>query len=187
MLSAQERAHVAQVWDLIAGHEAAFGAELLLRWVEAGFPGSQGGGHRGWGPESEGRARLGFRVSGSCRRRKDPARPPSLTDRLHQALHGLSQHQDLLQAPGRLPRRGSAADPRTTRARGGGRGRAAHRPPARRPEPARRPARASATRGPRQLPCEPAPAAVEWAPRGWVKGESGCRRPPLTRPSSHSC
>uniref|UniRef100_A0A8C8Y0L4 Hemoglobin subunit mu n=1 Tax=Panthera leo TaxID=9689 RepID=A0A8C8Y0L4_PANLE len=30
MLSAQERAHVAQVWDLIAGHEAAFGAELLL-------------------------------------------------------------------------------------------------------------------------------------------------------------
>ncbi|XP_030156766.1 hemoglobin subunit mu [Lynx canadensis] len=31
MLSAQERAHVAQVWDLIAGHEAAFGAELLLR------------------------------------------------------------------------------------------------------------------------------------------------------------
>ncbi|KAM9584065.1 hemoglobin subunit mu [Trichechus inunguis] len=31
MLSAQERAHVAQVWDLIAGHEAHFGAELLLR------------------------------------------------------------------------------------------------------------------------------------------------------------
>ncbi|XP_037360519.1 hemoglobin subunit mu [Talpa occidentalis] len=31
MLSAQERAHVAQVWDLIAGHEAPFGAELLLR------------------------------------------------------------------------------------------------------------------------------------------------------------
>uniref|UniRef100_A0A8C0K963 Hemoglobin subunit mu n=1 Tax=Canis lupus dingo TaxID=286419 RepID=A0A8C0K963_CANLU len=31
MLSAQERAQVAQVWDLIAGHEAAFGAELLLR------------------------------------------------------------------------------------------------------------------------------------------------------------
>nr|XP_010949220.1 hemoglobin subunit mu [Camelus bactrianus] len=34
MLSAQERAHIAQVWDLIAGHEAPFGAELLLR-----FPG----------------------------------------------------------------------------------------------------------------------------------------------------
>ncbi|EPY85329.1 Hemoglobin subunit mu [Camelus dromedarius] len=31
MLSAQERAHIAQVWDLIAGHEAPFGAELLLR------------------------------------------------------------------------------------------------------------------------------------------------------------
>ncbi|KAJ1067536.1 hypothetical protein CapIbe_020307 [Capra ibex] len=31
MLSAQERAHIAQVWDLIAGHEASFGAELLLR------------------------------------------------------------------------------------------------------------------------------------------------------------
>ncbi|XP_045045601.1 hemoglobin subunit mu isoform X2 [Desmodus rotundus] len=31
MLNAQERAHVAQVWDLIAGHEAHFGAELLLR------------------------------------------------------------------------------------------------------------------------------------------------------------
>ncbi|MBV97903.1 Hemoglobin subunit mu, partial [Eschrichtius robustus] len=31
MLSAQERAHVTQVWDLIAGHEAPFGAELLLR------------------------------------------------------------------------------------------------------------------------------------------------------------
>lgn len=32
MLSASERAHIAQVWDLIAGHEAPFGAELLLRW-----------------------------------------------------------------------------------------------------------------------------------------------------------
>ncbi|XP_049760350.1 LOW QUALITY PROTEIN: hemoglobin subunit mu [Elephas maximus indicus] len=31
MLSAQERAHVAQVWDLIARHEAHFGEELLLR------------------------------------------------------------------------------------------------------------------------------------------------------------
>ncbi|XP_007955632.1 hemoglobin subunit mu [Orycteropus afer afer] len=31
MLSAQERARVMQVWDLIAGHEAQFGAELLLR------------------------------------------------------------------------------------------------------------------------------------------------------------
>ncbi|XP_007528030.1 hemoglobin subunit mu [Erinaceus europaeus] len=31
MLSAQERAQVAQVWDLIAGHEAPFGAELLVR------------------------------------------------------------------------------------------------------------------------------------------------------------
>nr|NP_001162286.1 hemoglobin subunit mu [Papio anubis]ABX52101.1 hemoglobin, mu (predicted) [Papio anubis] len=31
MLSAQERARIAQVWDLIAGHEAQFGAELLLR------------------------------------------------------------------------------------------------------------------------------------------------------------
>ncbi|XP_047390110.1 hemoglobin subunit mu [Sciurus carolinensis] len=31
MLSAQERAHVTQVWDLIAGHEAHVGAELLLR------------------------------------------------------------------------------------------------------------------------------------------------------------
>ncbi|PNJ02729.1 hemoglobin subunit mu [Pongo pygmaeus] len=31
MLSAQERAQIAQVWDLIAGHEAQFGAELLLR------------------------------------------------------------------------------------------------------------------------------------------------------------
>ncbi|CAI9172505.1 unnamed protein product [Rangifer tarandus platyrhynchus] len=31
MLSAQERAHIAQVWDLIAGHEALFGAELLRR------------------------------------------------------------------------------------------------------------------------------------------------------------
>ncbi|XP_064218920.1 hemoglobin subunit mu isoform X1 [Aotus nancymaae] len=30
MLSAQERAQIAQVWDLIAGHEAQFGAELLL-------------------------------------------------------------------------------------------------------------------------------------------------------------
>ncbi|XP_064448261.1 hemoglobin subunit mu isoform X1 [Mirounga angustirostris] len=57
MLSAQERIQVAQVWDLIAGHEASFGAELLLRWVEAGFPGSQGGGHRGLGPESEERPR----------------------------------------------------------------------------------------------------------------------------------
>ncbi|XP_040085056.1 hemoglobin subunit mu [Oryx dammah] len=31
MLSAQERAHITQVWDLIAGHEASFGAELLRR------------------------------------------------------------------------------------------------------------------------------------------------------------
>ncbi|KAF5921013.1 hypothetical protein HPG69_005591 [Diceros bicornis minor] len=31
-LSAQERAYVAQVWDLIAGQEAPFGAELLLWW-----------------------------------------------------------------------------------------------------------------------------------------------------------
>ncbi|KAK1344617.1 hypothetical protein QTO34_013314 [Cnephaeus nilssonii] len=31
MLSALERAHIEQVWDLIAGHEAPFGAELLLR------------------------------------------------------------------------------------------------------------------------------------------------------------
>ncbi|DAA15747.1 hemoglobin subunit mu [Bos indicus] len=31
MLSAQERAHITQVWDLIAGHEAPFGAELLRR------------------------------------------------------------------------------------------------------------------------------------------------------------
>ncbi|XP_011815460.1 PREDICTED: hemoglobin subunit mu [Colobus angolensis palliatus] len=31
MLSARERAQIAQVWDLIAGHEAQFGAELLLR------------------------------------------------------------------------------------------------------------------------------------------------------------
>ncbi|CAK6444905.1 unnamed protein product [Pipistrellus nathusii] len=31
MLSAEEQAHIAQVWDLIAGHEAPFGAELLLR------------------------------------------------------------------------------------------------------------------------------------------------------------
>ncbi|KAM5197789.1 hemoglobin subunit mu isoform 2-T2 [Hipposideros larvatus] len=31
MLNTQERAQVAQVWDLIAGHEAPFGAELLLR------------------------------------------------------------------------------------------------------------------------------------------------------------
>ncbi|XP_021553971.1 hemoglobin subunit mu [Neomonachus schauinslandi] len=31
MLSTQERIQVAQVWDLIAGHEASFGAELLLR------------------------------------------------------------------------------------------------------------------------------------------------------------
>lgn len=42
MLNAQERAQVAQVWDLIAGHEAPFGAELLLRYVGAGSPGSQG-------------------------------------------------------------------------------------------------------------------------------------------------
>lgn len=53
MLSAQERAQVAQVWDLIAGHEASFGAELLLRWVEAGFPRSQGGGHGVLGPEAK--------------------------------------------------------------------------------------------------------------------------------------
>ncbi|XP_049623965.1 hemoglobin subunit mu [Suncus etruscus] len=31
MLSALERAHIARVWDLIAGHEAVLGAELLLR------------------------------------------------------------------------------------------------------------------------------------------------------------
>ncbi|XP_037670949.1 hemoglobin subunit mu [Choloepus didactylus] len=31
MLNARERALVAQVWDLITGHEAHFGAELLLR------------------------------------------------------------------------------------------------------------------------------------------------------------
>ncbi|XP_076998466.1 hemoglobin subunit mu [Tamandua tetradactyla] len=31
MLSAEERSQIAQVWDLIAGHEAHFGAELLLR------------------------------------------------------------------------------------------------------------------------------------------------------------
>nr|XP_004652165.1 hemoglobin subunit mu [Jaculus jaculus] len=31
MLSAREHGHIAQVWDLIAGHEAPFGAELLLR------------------------------------------------------------------------------------------------------------------------------------------------------------
>ncbi|XP_003790782.1 hemoglobin subunit mu [Otolemur garnettii] len=31
MLSAQERAHIWAVWDLIAGHEAQFGAELWLR------------------------------------------------------------------------------------------------------------------------------------------------------------
>ncbi|XP_020755842.2 hemoglobin subunit mu [Odocoileus virginianus] len=31
MLSVQERAHIAQVWDLIAGQEALFGAELLRR------------------------------------------------------------------------------------------------------------------------------------------------------------
>lgn len=37
MLSAQERAHIAQVWDLIAGHEALFGAELLRRWVGRGL------------------------------------------------------------------------------------------------------------------------------------------------------
>lgn len=37
MLNAQERAQVAQVWDLIAGHEAPFGAELLLRWVGRGL------------------------------------------------------------------------------------------------------------------------------------------------------
>lgn len=49
MLSAQERAHIAQVWDLIAGHEAQFGAELLLRSVEAGSPGAQGGGDEGFG------------------------------------------------------------------------------------------------------------------------------------------
>ncbi|XP_003481131.1 hemoglobin subunit mu [Sus scrofa] len=35
MLSAQERVHIAQVWDLIAGHEAPFGAELLLRLFTA--------------------------------------------------------------------------------------------------------------------------------------------------------
>lgn len=49
MLSAQERAQIAQVWDLIAGHEAQFGAELLLRSVEAGSPGAQGGGDEGVG------------------------------------------------------------------------------------------------------------------------------------------
>ena len=47
MLNAQERAHVAQVWDLIAGHEAHFGAELLLRWVGGKSPESQGGGDAG--------------------------------------------------------------------------------------------------------------------------------------------
>ena len=52
MLSAQERAHVAQVWDLIAGHEAPFGAELLLRWVGAGSPEPQRGGDWGVEPES---------------------------------------------------------------------------------------------------------------------------------------
>ncbi|XP_055991296.1 hemoglobin subunit mu [Sorex fumeus] len=31
MLSAQERAHIAHVWDLLAGHEAPIGAELLQR------------------------------------------------------------------------------------------------------------------------------------------------------------
>ncbi|KAK2509071.1 hypothetical protein MC885_018067 [Smutsia gigantea] len=31
MLSAQERDQILRVWDLIAGHEAPFGAELLLR------------------------------------------------------------------------------------------------------------------------------------------------------------
>lgn len=39
MLSALERAHIEQVWDLIAGHEAPFGAELLLRWVGGESPG----------------------------------------------------------------------------------------------------------------------------------------------------
>ncbi|KAG8508947.1 Hemoglobin subunit mu [Galemys pyrenaicus] len=52
MLSAQERAQVAQVWDLIAGHEAPVGAEVLLRWV---------GGARGCG------ARPGSRVGGARR------------------------------------------------------------------------------------------------------------------------
>ncbi|XP_011891143.1 PREDICTED: hemoglobin subunit mu [Cercocebus atys] len=40
MLSAQERAQIAQVWDLIAGHEAQFGAELLLRLFTV-YPGTK--------------------------------------------------------------------------------------------------------------------------------------------------
>lgn len=62
MLSAQERDQILRVWDLIAGHEAPFGAELLLRWAGAGSPGSQGGGDRGVAPESAGgRTKGGFR------------------------------------------------------------------------------------------------------------------------------
>ncbi|XP_012324140.1 hemoglobin subunit mu isoform X2 [Aotus nancymaae] len=41
MLSAQERAQIAQVWDLIAGHEAQFGAELLLRLFTV-YPSTKG-------------------------------------------------------------------------------------------------------------------------------------------------
>ncbi|XP_032125326.1 hemoglobin subunit mu isoform X1 [Sapajus apella] len=41
MLSAQERAQITQVWDLIAGHEAQFGAELLLRLFTV-YPSTKG-------------------------------------------------------------------------------------------------------------------------------------------------
>lgn len=78
MLNAQERAHVAQVWDLIAGHEAPFGAELLLRCVGAGSPGSQRGGDRGVGPQSlGGRLDWGFQGSGLLQALEVPTRPPS--------------------------------------------------------------------------------------------------------------
>lgn len=72
MLNAQERAQVEQVWDLIAGHEAPFGAELLLRWVRAGSPGSQGGRDANVRPASRGTGQ----TRGRCWR--DPTRAPSL-------------------------------------------------------------------------------------------------------------
>lgn len=103
MLNAQERAHIAQVWDLIAGHEAPFGAELLLRWVGAGSLGSLGG-DRGLWPESRGgRPDYGFQVSGRYKCGRDPRTPALPTDLLPQAFHRVPQHQDLLQTPGRLP------------------------------------------------------------------------------------
>lgn len=81
MLSAQERVHIAQVWDLIAGHEAPFGAELLLRWAGEESPGSQRGGDWGVGPATGGGRYRGFPGVWAAQAPKGLRPPPPLHSR----------------------------------------------------------------------------------------------------------